>query len=159
MLSQDVTYIPQYSPLSFPDFAPKYFLQHQNLINSVKDLCFLLDSFTKMKVPSREIYKNFEKKLNHLIKDLPFESCQHLLISAQRRYENFSLIFLSYLAMRLDKLYQIEENFKKFNSNFAVKTINLMNLVREKDRAVSFEAYDNLIGVIEAGNLKNNSEK
>ena len=159
VVSQLVSHIPRYKSSLLPDFASKYLLQYKDLVESPKDLSFLVDAFTKTKHNSRETYKIIEKKLNPKISQLGLEICEQLLVSAARRYENFSMIFLSVLAARLDKIYVSGQEFKRFSGVFAVNVINLMNIVRERDRSVVFEGYDNLIAAIENEKNINETEK
>lgn len=148
-----------YKSALFPDFATKFLQQHKTKFTSVKDLVFLTDSFTRMKIHVRDIYKYVEKQINEKIAGLPLEVCDLFLLSAQRRYENFSMVFLSFLAARLDKLFQNNNNLVNLKANKAIQIVNLMNVVKEKDRTVKFEMYDNFIGLIEAENLKEKKEE
>ena len=154
MLCQSISHAHKYKSQLFPEFATKYFQQHKDKVKSTLDITFLTDSFSKMKITTREIYKSLEKLINERILNLPFENCDQLLISAQRRYENFSMVFLSYLASRFDTLFQNPRNFSNLKPAKALQVVNLMNLVKEKNRTSKFEMYDNLISLIETESFK-----
>jgi len=159
MLCQSISHIHNFKSNLFPDFATKYFQQHKNKFITILDLTFLTDAFTKMKIHIRDIYKYVEKQINEKIEGLPMEICDQLLVSAQRRYENFSMVFLSFLATRFDKLYQIQSNLEGLKAGKAIQLINLMNVVKEKNRTSKFEVYDDLISLVEAESLKEKEKK
>jgi len=161
ILCHSISYTVGYTSSLFPDFALKYLNQHKDKLTSILDVSFLADAFTKKKIHKKEIYKIVEKVVNKKLSGVSFESCDQLLISAQRKYENFSMIFLGYLAARLDKLYQKGYNFEKLNGQKALQVINLMNVVREHNRTVEFEIYENLIALVENESIKekNNIEQ
>lgn len=154
ILCQSISHVNGYKSSLFPDFALKYFNLHKDKLISILDIIFLVDAFTKKRIHKMDIYKIIEKKINEKLKGLSVEICNHLLKSAQRKYENFSMTFLGLLASRLDKLYQYGENFQKLNGRKALQLINLMNLVKEHNRTVEFEIYENLIALIENESLK-----
>jgi len=159
ILCQTISHIHHYKSDLFPEFATKYFHLHKDKLHSTLDVTFLTDAFTKMKINTRDIYKFIEKLINQKIVNLSLENCDQLLISAQRRYENFSMVFLSFLAARFDKLYLIQKNLEGLKAQKAVQIVNLMNIVRQKERTSKFDIYDNLVALIENENSNENAKK
>lgn len=149
MMCQSVSHIKNHKSTIFPEFATKYFQQYKGKITTTLELAFLADAFSKMKIHVRDIYKSIEKQLNDRISTLSLPICEQLLASASRRYENYSLVFLSFLAARLDQIYNDPALLKGLKANRALLIINLMNIVQQKDRSCKFENYEGFISVVE----------
>lgn len=148
MVCQSLAYIKGHKSQLYPNLAQKFFMDHHNLIETPLDLSFIVDAFTKMKIVNRDIYKIIEKKLLDALPKLPEAILEQILRAAQRRYENFSMNLLGGLSGEWDRRLE-SRPFGELKPGLALNVVNLMNLVRERERKVEFKSYENLLASIE----------
>jgi hypothetical protein len=148
MVCQALAYIKGHKSQLYPNLAQKFFIDNKDLIETPLDLSFIVDAFTKMKIVNRDIYKIIEKKLVHMLPNLPEPILDQILRAAQRRYENFSMHLLGGLSGEWDRRLE-SRPFGEMKPGLALNVVNLMNLVRERERLVEFKSYENLIAAME----------